>query len=417
MITPRQIREKKISTVERDGYDRNEVNELLVDIIESYEAVCEENKELYRKMEILANRIEEYRDDEDSIKTAIISAQKMAHQVTAEAKEKAEQTLAESAASAQQTVQDAKAKADKIVGEAREYVATLTKEKAQAADEIIADAQSKANAAISSAQLVAQDTLDKAKKLTAELVEKAKNEKGQQQAMMSRLKAESREFKTNLVNLYEAQLNKLKELAQSGMDDSIEGLESELDTIVEHIDKAAAGEIEMPVAEEADEETAEETAQETTEAVAEEAGVEVAEAAAEEELQAEETPVEEEFVLEETQQDEVDDIINEIETMEPSFEPIDDDDEAEDEPPTEEEVESALNAFTTDEITPVDDAVAAIPVIEDEPEFESAQPFETFFNVDKSGVNTDETISLVAPDEDDDEDNRGKFKGFFKKKK
>ena len=34
MITPRQIREKKISTVERDGYDRNEVNELLVDIIE-----------------------------------------------------------------------------------------------------------------------------------------------------------------------------------------------------------------------------------------------------------------------------------------------------------------------------------------------------------------------------------------------
>ena len=251
MITPRQIREKKISTVERDGYDRNEVNELLVDIIESYEAVCEENKELYRKMEILANRIEEYRDDEDSIKTAIISAQKMAHQVTAEAKEKAEQTIAESAASAQQTVQDAKAKADKIVGEAREYVSNLTKEKAQAADEIIADAQSKANAAISSAQLVAQDTLDKAKKLTAELVEKAKSEKGQQQEMMSRLKAESREFKTNLVNLYEAQLNKLKELAQSGAEDSIEGLESELDEIVDNIGKAAAGELEMPEPEEA----------------------------------------------------------------------------------------------------------------------------------------------------------------------
>lgn len=404
MITPRQIREKKISTVERDGYDRNEVNELLVDIIESYEAVCEENKELYRKMEILANRIEEYRDDEDSIKTAIISAQKMAHQVTAEAKEKAEQTLAESAASAQQTVQDAKAKADKIVGEAREYVANLTKEKAQAADEIIADAQSKANAAISSAQLVAQDTLDKAKKLTAELVEKAKNERGQQQEMMSRLKAESKEFKTNLVNLYEAQLNKLKELAQSGIEDSIEGLENELDVIVDNIDKAAAGEIELPVAEEA----------EPVADNAEEAEAVEEETVAEEAVQ-EEAPAEEEFVLEETQQDEVDDIISEIEAMEPAFEPIDEDED--DEPPTEEEVESALNAFTADEITPVDDAVASIPIIEDEPEFESAQPFETFFNVDKSGVNTDETISLVAPDEDEDEDNRGKFKGFFKKKK
>lgn len=409
MITPRQIREKKISTVERDGYDRNEVNELLVDIIESYEAVCEENKELYRKMEILANRIEEYRDDEDSIKTAIISAQKMAHQVTAEAKEKAEQTIAESAASAQQTVQDAKAKADKIVGEAREYVSNLTKEKAQAADEIIADAQSKANAAISSAQLVAQDTLDKAKKLTAELVEKAKSEKGQQQEMMSRLKAESREFKTNLVNLYEAQLNKLKELAQSGAEDSIEGLESELDEIVDNIGKAAAGELEMPEPEEAASEnnTAEDDEAETSIDEAVEDTAEEIEETADEEVQ--EEPAEEEFVLE--TKDEVDDIINEIETMEPAFEPVEDEKQ-----PTEEDVENALNAFTADEITPVDDAVASIPVIEDEPEFESSQPFETFFNVDKASVNTDETISLVAPDEDD-EDDRGKFKGFFKKKK
>ena len=407
MITPRQIREKKISTVERDGYDRNEVNELLVDIIESYEAVCEENKELYRKMEILANRIEEYRDDEDSIKTAIISAQKMAHQVTAEAKEKAEQTIAESAASAQQTVQDAKAKADKIVGEAREYVSNLTKEKAQAADEIIADAQSKANAAISSAQLVAQDTLDKAKKLTAELVEKAKSEKGQQQEMMSRLKAESREFKTNLVNLYEAQLNKLKELAQSGAEDSIEGLESELDEIVDNIGKAAAGELEMPEPEEAASEnnTAEDDEAETSIDEAVEDTAEEIEETADEEVQ--EEPAEE-FVLE--TKDEVDDIINEIETMEPAFEPVEDEKQ-----PTEEDVENALNAFTADEITPVDDAVASIPVIEDEPEFESS-PFETFFNVDKTSVNTDETISLVAPDEDD-EDDRGKFKGFFKKKK
>ncbi len=408
MITPRQIREKKISTVERDGYDRNEVNELLVDIIESYEAVCEENKELYRKMEILANRIEEYRDDEDSIKTAIISAQKMAHQVTAEAKEKAEQTIAESAASAQQTVQDAKAKADKIVGEAREYVSNLTKEKAQAADEIIADAQSKANAAISSAQLVAQDTLDKAKKLTAELVEKARSEKGQQQEMMSRLKAESREFKTNLVNLYEAQLNKLKELAQSGAEDSIEGLESELDEIVDNIGKAAAGELEMPEPEEAASEnnTAEDDEAETSIDEAVEDTAEEIEETADEEVQ--EEPAEE-FVLE--TKDEVDDIINEIETMEPAFEPVEDEKQ-----PTEEDVENALNAFTADEITPVDDAVASIPVIEDEPEFESSQPFETFFNVDKASVNTDETISLVAPDEDD-EDDRGKFKGFFKKKK
>ena len=78
MITPSQIRQKKISTVEGGGYDRNEVNELLLEVIESYEAVYAENKELYRKMEILANRIEEYRADEDTIKNAFITAQKTA---------------------------------------------------------------------------------------------------------------------------------------------------------------------------------------------------------------------------------------------------------------------------------------------------------------------------------------------------
>lgn len=83
MITPSQIRQRKISTVEGGGYDRNEVNELLLEVIESYEAVYAENKELYRKMEILANRIEEYRADEDTIKNAFITAQKTADKLFA----------------------------------------------------------------------------------------------------------------------------------------------------------------------------------------------------------------------------------------------------------------------------------------------------------------------------------------------
>ena len=97
MITPSQIRQKKISTVEGGGYDRNEVNELLLEVIESYEAVYAENKELYRKMEILANRIEEYRADEDTIKNAFITAQKTADKLMNETKQKAAESLEESA--------------------------------------------------------------------------------------------------------------------------------------------------------------------------------------------------------------------------------------------------------------------------------------------------------------------------------
>lgn len=411
MITPSQIREKKISTVESNGYDRNEVNELLVEIIDSYEAVCAENKELYRKMEILANKIEEYREDEDSIKTALISAQKMAHQVTNEANAKAEQTIADSAASAQQTVQDAKAKADKIVGEARDYVANLTKEKSQAADEIVAEAQKKANAAISSAKLVAQDTVDKAKQLTESFVSKAKSEKNRQFQLAAAIKAESKDFKENLVSLYEAQLEKLKNLAQSADEaEDIEALEEELDAVVADIDKVSEAGIEIDDDFEADE----------TENIPDEEADDISSDEDEENIDdaddeiTEEDENEPDDIEEIDEDEEVDEIINEIETHTPEYDLIEEGED--DEPPTEEEIASALNAFTEDEITPVEGNGATIPVIEEEPEFEQAMPFENFFNVDKHPISSDETISLTSPDEDEEEDT-SKFRGFFKKRK
>ena len=387
MITPNQIREKRISTVSADGYDRNEVNELLVEIIESYEAVCEENRELYRKMEILANRIEEYRADEDSIKTAIISAQKMADQVTANAKEKAEKALSESAASAQQTVQDAKAKAEQIVSEAREYVANLTKEKADIAEKIVADAQEKANVTISSAKIVADDTIAKAKDLTSQLVEKAKAETEQHRDMMEKIKEESRSFKSTLVGLYEAQLSKLKDIANAG-DITTADLENELDSVISGIDNATPIEPDTYSEPQAYEE-------ESIEEIEEEAEEEIEE-------------IDEIEEIEEPQEDEdYNDQINLMDVPE----------EDTYEPPTKQEVENAINAFTQDEITPVEDDSNSIPVIDDETELEGGMPFEDFFNVDKVNPMTDETISLTAPDEDDDEEDNSKFKGFFKKKK
>ena len=80
--------------------------------------------------------VEEYRSEEDSIKTALITAQKMADRIAKDAKEKAEEKLSASAATAQQTVTDAKEKADKMVAEARTYAANFTKEKQDAAESI-----------------------------------------------------------------------------------------------------------------------------------------------------------------------------------------------------------------------------------------------------------------------------------------
>ena len=398
MITPSQIREKKISTVESGGYNKDEVNELLLDVIESYEAVYAENKELYRKMEILANRIEEYRADEDSIKSALINAQKMATQVVNEAKESAEKKISESAASAQQTVLDAKEKADKIIGEARDYVANLTQEKEKAAGEIMSEAEKKANAAISGAKLVAQNAIDEAKTISRDIIAKAKAEKEYNQNITTKLKEESKSFKASLVSLYETQLQKLKDIVEQ---DSSDDIEEEFNTLINHID--ALSEEDIP------QETVEEVEEIVEEIVEEPVQEEIAEAPQTNEETVEEVteePADDELILDE-QLDAVDSIIEEIgdvpQASEKEIEPV---------PESPEKVADAINAFSSDEITPIDNS-SSIPVVEEE-----VMPFETYFNVNRNDPhNTNETISLIPPDDDEDDDDTTKFKGFFKKKK
>lgn len=108
----------------------------------------------------------------------------------------------------------------------------------------------------------------------------------------------------------------------------------------------------------------------------------------------------------------MDEIIDEIESMD-KYSPLH---EPEEIPASPEEVSNAIDAFTTDEITPIDENAKSIPVIEDEPEFESSMPFENYFHIKKENERTNETISLISPEEEE-EDDSPKFKGFFKKKK
>lgn len=390
MITPSQIREKRLSTVQNGGYDKEEVNTLLAQIVESYQAVFDENKELYRKMEILAGKIEEYRSEEDSIKTALITAQKMADRITKDAKEKAEEKLSESAATAQQTVTDAKEKADKMVAEARTYAANFTKEKQEAAESIISEAESKANEAINGAKVVAQEMLNQAKQLSEDLVSKAKSEKAYHEQLIEKLRNESKSFKDSLLSLYESQMSRLGDMVdlkpQVEQDQAnIDSVESEMNQIISNID-----EINKLQSKEDD-------------------------AAAEAEDDAPK-------VADDAQVDEIIDEIEENAEHTPAASP--------------EEVNSALHAFTEDEITPLDENAPTINEIDEEPELEkvapapaeqtlfdeqASMPFEDYFHVKSGETRTDETISLTAPDEDEDEydevEGSSKLRGFFKKKK
>ena len=418
MITPSQIKEKVLSTASH-GYDIDETNAFLQQIEESFSAIYDENKELYRKMEILAAKIEEYRAEEDSIKDTLLTAQKAAAKVEKEAQEKSEKLLADSATTVQNTVMDAKAKAEKIISEARDYAADITKEKTDAAEAILSEAREKADKELADAKADAAGLLTEAKNISQELLSKSKVEKEYYESLTNNLKKEADAFKDKLVSLYEAQLEKLGDMMEAPVSAADAELSDKIDETQQNIETVSAkiDEIEQGIAEKEEQETEqeqpEESAETETTAATEEAADESDDTAETDDAQDEVTFTQDEEDEPEKKSDDDFDVEYELEEISKS-----DAQEEEAEP----DVHEAIDAFSQDPNEDTDE----VTEINDEPEMEQPEkeeeeqhlPFEDFFHVKPEGVRTSEKISLIPPDEDeDDEDGGVKFKGFFKKKR
>ena len=93
MVTANDIREIKF-TRSMGGYNKDDVDDFLDLCAETVEELTRENGENARKMQVLAETILDYRNQEDSIRSALISAQRMSESVIADAKKQAEEILA-----------------------------------------------------------------------------------------------------------------------------------------------------------------------------------------------------------------------------------------------------------------------------------------------------------------------------------
>lgn len=93
MLTAKDIREVKFNR-SMGGYKPVEVDEFLDRCADVVEELTKENEENSRKMQVLAETIVDYRNQEDSIRSALISAQRMSESVIADARKQADDILA-----------------------------------------------------------------------------------------------------------------------------------------------------------------------------------------------------------------------------------------------------------------------------------------------------------------------------------
>lgn len=95
MITPQQIEQISFGNAPFNGYDKRDVDSFLEPLTEDYITLYKENALLKSKMRILVSKLEEYRNNEASMKDAVVNAQKTCDLMVKEAEGKCAAMLGE----------------------------------------------------------------------------------------------------------------------------------------------------------------------------------------------------------------------------------------------------------------------------------------------------------------------------------
>lgn len=118
-LSPIDIHNKEFSRVFR-GYNEDEVNKFLDQVIKEYELTLRAKKELEKEVEELNERIEHYLAIEESLNKSLVVAQETAEELKANAQKEAKLIIKEAEKNADRIINDALAESRKIAIDAEE---------------------------------------------------------------------------------------------------------------------------------------------------------------------------------------------------------------------------------------------------------------------------------------------------------
>jgi cell division initiation protein len=117
-LTPVEIRHVKLGR-SLFGYDRGTTDDLLSDVIASFEQVWRERADLRDEMESLEADLARQKEIEGALRNTLISAERMADDVRTQARREADVIIAEARASARDIVSGAESERERIHNEIR----------------------------------------------------------------------------------------------------------------------------------------------------------------------------------------------------------------------------------------------------------------------------------------------------------
>jgi cell division initiation protein len=119
------------------GYSRSAVDKLITDTIESFEEVWRERCDLADRVEHLESELVRHRELEALLRTTLVSAERAAHEMKAQAKREAELIVGEAHADARGVIRTARTEHERLLAETVR-VRGLLRSALQAVDEAAA---------------------------------------------------------------------------------------------------------------------------------------------------------------------------------------------------------------------------------------------------------------------------------------
>jgi cell division initiation protein len=123
-ITPVELRHIPLKRV-LFGYRRKDVDRLLEDVERSFEETWRERADYADRIEQLQSELARHRDLETLLRTTLVSAEKSAHELKAQAKREADLVLEEALAEARSATRAAAIERERLLADARKIRALL----------------------------------------------------------------------------------------------------------------------------------------------------------------------------------------------------------------------------------------------------------------------------------------------------
>lgn len=197
------ILERQFERAGMRGYKAEQVDEFRQQVARYIDSINEENERLDRNSRILAEELEQYRDDAESIRDALVGAQKTSRLIEEEAKKNAEAVILEAAKEATELEHKARSTADTLMTDSKKMSEEMLEQAKERVESISKEALKKVNLELAA---IKKQTEQESRKF-----DKLKNEVSVFRATLLRQYQKHVDIITNLPAVEDA---KAEELAQ-----------------------------------------------------------------------------------------------------------------------------------------------------------------------------------------------------------